>query len=583
MAHPISCQTILRQFCLLAALLCVSPAAVAGIEVAVRGLDSEMQNNVLALLTIEQQKAQLADNEVRLRRYFSRGRREIAQALQPFGYYRPAIKADLSRKGNDWMAVYDIDPGEPVRLRAVDVRLEGPGGEDPRLREFLKDLTLKKGDIAEHPRYEKVKRTLQSQALELGYLDAEYQTHELRIDADAGWAEISLHLVTGPRFAFGPVSFNDAGLTPELLTRYVPFEDGDAYSNRKLLELNRALSDSDYFSRVDVIPRREAATDLRIPVDIVLAPRKRQRYTAGIGFGTDTGVRGSLGWEHRRINRRGHRLGAGFKASQIQQGINLSYNFPIRNPRTDRLAIDASSRREDTDSVDSRTHALGINRTRVRDRWRENLSLTYQKEDFTVGLTDETTNLLMPAITLSRVRADNRMVASRGYRLQFDLRGAVAGLLSDTSFVQARADAKWIVPAGANGRVLARGTMGSSWVSEFRELPASQRFFAGGDQSVRGFDLDDLGPRDSSGEVVGGRHLLVGSLEYEHRIRGPWRVAAFVDTGNAFDAFDEGLETGAGVGVRWQSPVGMVRVDVAAAISESDNPLRLHITLVPDL
>jgi translocation and assembly module TamA len=99
---------------------------------------------------------------------------------------------------------------------------------------------------------------------------------------------------------------------------------------------------------------------------------------------------------------------------------------------------------------------------------------------------------------------------------------------------------------------------------------------------VRGFDYQELGPRDASGEVVGGRHLLFGSMEYEHRIRGNWGVAAFVDTGNAFNSFNDGLETGAGIGLRWKSPIGMVRVDVAAAVSQ-DNGLRLHFTLGPDL
>ncbi|MFP5506345.1 MAG: autotransporter assembly complex protein TamA, partial [Gammaproteobacteria bacterium] len=122
----------------------------------------------------------------------------------------------------------------------------------------------------------------------------------------------------------------------------------------------------------------------------------------------------------------------------------------------------------------------------------------------------------------------------------------------------------------------------TTWIDGFRELPASLRFFAGGDQSVRGYDFQELGPRDASGQVIGGKHLVFGSLEYEHRVHGNWGVAAFVDTGNAFNSTHEGLETGAGIGLRWRSPIGMVRLDLAAAVSQ-DNALRLHFTLGPDL
>src|SRR5690606_9543527 len=116
-------------------------------------------------------------------------------------------------------------------------------------------------------------------------------------------------------------------------------------------------------------------------------------------------------------------------------------------------------------------------------------------------------------------------------------------------------------------------------IDEFSELPASLRFFAGGDQSVRGYRYNSLGPTDASGEVIGGRKLLVGSLEYEHRIRGGWSAAVFYDAGNALEDYGDSLARGAGFGVRWLSPIGQVRIDLASALSEDGNPWRLHLNI----
>jgi translocation and assembly module TamA len=232
--------------------------------------------------------------------------------------------------------------------------------------------------------------------------------------------------------------------------------------------------------------------------------------------------------------------------------------------------------------VETSLRKVGVARTHLRGGWREVLSLNYQREDFQLGLTDETTGLLIPGASYAYVRTDNRVVTRHGYALQFDLRGAADRMLSDINFTQAGIKAKWIQAVSKQARVTVRTQGGTTWTDDFDKLPATLRYFAGGDQSVRGYDFEELGPRDASGEVIGGKHLVFGSLEYEQRIHGNWGVAVFFDTGNAFNSVSEGLESGAGIGLRWRSPIGMVRVDLASAISE-DNSLRLHFTLGPDL
>lgn len=573
---------ILSTLLLAAVALSVSPAVLAGLRVEVAGVDDALRENVLALLTVQREREAKDLSEGHVRRYYQRGPKEIRQALEPFGYYQVEIDSDLQKEADGWRVRYRISLGEPVRFTVIDVRISGAGEQDTELRKALGALELKLGEPAWHSLYEAAKKKLQKLAIERGYLDAVYTQHVLRIDPPLHSAQVILHLDTGSLYSFGAVSFSYSGLNDELLQRYVTFKSGDPYSSRRLLDLQRALEDSGYFDKVDVQSQREQAQDYQVPVQVALEPRKRHQYTAGLGFGTDTGARGLLGWEHRRINKAGHRMKTEIRVSEIIQSLTATYSMPLTNPRSDRLEFTAATLDEQSDAVDSSLYKFGVGRTVARGGWREALTLSYQREAYQVGLTDETTSLLMPGISYSRVWAENRLITKHGHSLQFDLRGAAEPLLSDTSFTQAAVKAKLIRSVGRNGRWLARAEGGTSWTDDFEALPASLRYFAGGDQSVRGYDFEELGPRDASGKVIGGKHLIFGSLEYEHRIVGNWGVAVFADTGNAFNSVHDGLETGMGIGLRWQSPIGMVRVDIASAVSQ-DNGLRLHFTLGPDL
>jgi translocation and assembly module TamA len=116
------------------------------------------------------------------------------------------------------------------------------------------------------------------------------------------------------------------------------------------------------------------------------------------------------------------------------------------------------------------------------------------------------------------------------------------------------------------------------------ELPPSKRFYTGGDNTIRGFSFEELGPRDEAGEVIGGRYLAVGSLEIERRLGGGWSLALFVDGGNAYDPdFEAEAAYAAGLGVRWHSPVGPVRLDLARGDYLDEQAWRLHLVVGPEL
>lgn len=580
-----SCNAVRPSFLLLLMLLAGPLAAAETLRVELIGLEGELHENVWRTLGIVayQQSDTIQPGRVHL--LHANAEEEIRRALQPFGYYRPQVNAELSFDNEQWLARYRVEHGPRVRLDTVEIRLSGAGQNDPAFEHRLETLHLKSGDPLLHARYEAAISALQELALERGYFDATFLRREVRVRIAQSEADVHVHFDTGQRYRFGTTRFAQTQeiLAPEFLQRYVQWAPGDAYVAGDLLSLQSALLDSNYFSSARVSPQPAAAEDLQIPIDVDLTPRKPNQYLFGIGYGTDTGTRGRFGWERRWVNRRGHRVHLDTELSEIKDAVTARYVVPLRNPRSERLTYLAGLDAEDTDTSQSDIALVGATYAHARGRWTETLGLTYEVEDFTVGGTPGRSHLLLPRISWSRTRADDRIFARRGDHLSLDVRGASEALLSDANLVQAVLGAKWVRGLGARNRLLLRGNAGYTWVSEFVNLPPSLRFFAGGDRSVRGYDYVSLGPRDTDGRVIGGKYLLVGSIEYDHYVRDNFGFAVFYDAGNALDDLSLPLKHGAGVGLRWRSPIGLIRVDFASALSNDGNPWRLHLVVGPDL
>jgi translocation and assembly module TamA len=181
-----------------------------------------------------------------------------------------------------------------------------------------------------------------------------------------------------------------------------------------------------------------------------------------------------------------------------------------------------------------------------------------------------------------RTWSDRVLEAQRGFQLLGDIEGSGRALGLETGYVQARVRGRLLLPLWPGASLFLRGEAGSTWTDDFDSLPASRRFFAGGDDSVRGYSYNSLSPIDPFGFASGGKHLLTGSAEFTHKVRGPWGIALFTDSGNAFNTGSDPFKVSVGVGLRWQSPVGMVRIDLAKSLSETDRTPRLHLSVGPE-
>ncbi len=558
-----------------------------GVVVQIEGIDSRLEKNVRAYLSIEQQKQNPLLGPDQLRRLHRKADAEIAAALQPYGYYRPVIDASLNQQGDDdWVATYRIEPGAPIPLEVFEFSLSSEMAADPEFEALVEARLPRSGSAFSHLDYQDFKASLSRLADERGYFEAEFTRHRVEVDLDAYVVRVYLDYAGGPRYRFGELLLSQDVLDDDLAQRFVPFQRGEPYLLDRLIELQQALNNSDYFQTVEVAPGAIDRETLEVPIEVSLAPRSRHRYDFGIGYGTDTGARASFGWRMPRVNERGHRFDTELQVSEIGHSLIANYRVPVLNPRTDQVVYRAGEIEENVEDSESLRREVGISLNHGRGKWRETLSLDFQREDFTVGDESDTSSLLIPGVAWSRTWGREFINVLDGLRFDIGLRGASTDLGSDTSFVQLRGSLKFITSLGPRDRVIMRGTLGSTETDDFDEIPSSLRFFAGGGNSVRGYSYQSLGPTDDDGEVIGGRHLLVGSVEYEHYFNDRWGVALFYDVGNAFDdivdEIGDELESGVGFGMRWKSPIGPVRVDVANSISE-DEDWRLHINIGPDL
>ncbi len=556
----------------------------AAAEFRLSGVEEPLEGNIRAMLTIDDALTkEPLPRPGRLQYLHRQAEAEIRTALQPYGYYSPNLDLTIKLEGpeDSWYAEYKIDAGPQTRLGEVQLTLTGEGQNDVELQQVIQNSGLTPGQPFLHQTYSALKSKLQSRASERGYYDATLTQSEVKVYPDTHLADVTLTYETGIRVSIGDIKFDDAPVNEQLLRRYLPFETGDPVDTGKLVLLQRNLIDSNYFADVEVRPLLEEREGASVPIHIGLSPRKKTLYQGGVGYGTDTGARIQLGMTRRWVNERGHSLDTRLRLSEIKQEFYTSYIIPGGDPVTDRFALNLTLDDENSDTIDARTMGIGGTWQKQFTDWERTLGLEWQYEEWIFEGEERDSTLLIPSARFTRTKADDLLNTHKGYSLEFGIAAASKAILSDTDMIQLDFKTKRVDSFAERWRLLTRAELGVTLVDSVDYLPASLRFYAGGDNSVRGYDYQTLGPQGSDGDVIGGRYLIASSVEVDYLIKDKWRVAGFLDAGNAFDDKNTDLKMGAGVGARWLSPVGPIRLDLAVPLDESG--FRIHFTLGPDL
>lgn len=553
------------------------------VEVVVEGVEDNLNENVLARmeLYLRRESPNLSEEDVQY--LFNKAEGDIRSALAPYGYYDPTMNSTLSPEGDEeFKAVFTIEPGEPVRITKLEVKVEG-AGEEP-LGTMVNSFPLKVGNVLDQEKYELGKKRITVAATRRGFMKAHFTVRELRIHRMNKTAEIYLTLNTGPQFMFGETTFEGGYLRPELLLKYLPYKAGDPYRPAQLIELQKHLYKTDFFSRVVVDGQVKGAVDNVVPVKVSInIPEFLNRYSVGIGYATDTGARARFEWRNRLLNSRGHQMGIAVQASEYDNNLVINYSVPWRDPKRDSLVYNIGYYDQTWDDTDTELFSAGFSLEHKGEWIRHGLSVDFRNEDYTVGVTSGSSVLIMPTYTGNVIWADDLLHTKYGLDVSLSVSGASESVMSDASFLKYVLNGKTIITLLPGLRFIGRGSIGATLVDDINDLPPSLRFYAGGDQSIRGYGYKELGTKDSSGAVVGGRYLAIASGEIEKNLTESWSVAAFWDVGNATDDLSLDFEQGVGGGVRYRLPFGQVRFDLASAITENGSPFRLHLTVGADL
>jgi len=558
------------------------------IDIRIDGVPDDMAANVRSYLTLTRYTTREDLTDPQVRRLADRAVDEAADALRPFGFYAPRIRSRTSRDDPKWIVRLKIAPGEPVRMKAVDVEIAGAGATDKELLQVSAESTLKPGTRLEHTSYEALKAALLRTARDRGYLDATLTRRELIVNPQELTADARITLDTGGRYEFGALELDQDVIDDDLIRAYVRFAQGQPYSPEQINATQFALEDSNYFSSVVITPGERDSATLTVPVRIHVEPIKRNRYAVNAGYGTDTGIRGQFTWDNRLVNRRGHRSRLELTASEVRYEALARYVIPVGDPSLEKLEFSLGYIDEDIGDLRSQRTELTGGLTQVFGHWQQVmfLKLNDERTIFPDGTSEEAL-LLIPGISYASLPPNFLTGWVRDAAYYVELSGSPATLGSDSSYLRFYGRAERVWPIRGPWYVRGRGELGTSWVDDFSALPASQRFFAGGDRSVRGFALNELSPpldgtqtrAGSSGQGGGGEHKIVASVEFERDFPRNFRGAVFFDTGNAFNDWSTPLEYSVGIGVRWRLPMLMIGIDIAQALSESGRKPRLHLNI----
>jgi translocation and assembly module TamA len=517
--------------------------------------------------------------------YTSRIDKTVDIAAQALGYYHVTLNSlGLTNKDNCEGLSITVLPGKRVTIRNKHVELLGEGQNDLVLMAQVRVFPLAPGDSLEHAKYDSAKRRLRSLALQRGYFDAAYQRQQIQVDVQSDVADLELVLITGSRYQFGEMILPPGSRALALIEQVRPFVTGDDYHSDLLAKFNQNLKLTDYFQQIVARPLVKDAVQNQVPIEVIMTNKPKDIYNLGGGASTDTGPRVRAKWQRPWVNTRGHSISAELFYSVPQQSLSIKYKVPLEDPLDNYLSFQAGFKAENDNDTRSENYTFGVQRHwgESDNSWKKIAFVRYELEQFQQGANpSQNTQLLLPGATLSRRRSRGGLDVHWGDAQQLTLEAASENLVSDIDLARLSVQSTWL-RSMAKHRLLVRGEFGAIATSDFEQVPSSLRYFAGGDQSVRGFGYQTLSPV-KDGQLSGGKYLNVLSAEYSYPLYPDWRLAIFSDMGNASNEPFENLASGVGMGVSWLSPVGPIRLYLARGNSDYEQTWRLHFTMGPTL
>jgi translocation and assembly module TamA len=530
-------------------------------------------------------------------------------ALKALGFYQAKVGVQIDKNsGKAWQLNLQVESNEPVIIKQVDILLIGEASNDKVFQQFLKQHQINSGEPLNHGKYEAIKTGILSLALQRGFFSSKLRKSVIKIDNIYQTADIHIHFNSGPRYNFGDISFNDFPINRQLLERLIPFKANTAYSTNDFQKLQQQLNSSEYFNSVTAV-RGELITDdahqiYKQPIDVTLTPAKRHKFNLGFGYATDTKFRVSASWRTPLINQYGHFQETKLEYSKINPTGKFVYSIPLSHPRNDLLQWQFQVENDQYSDLETKFYSAQVARVINKNNWQRQVYVRFHKEAWRYNLetslpnrewSDDTADYLIPGVSWSRTtRRGNPIDPSQGFRQTYNVEGAHLEAGSDNSFFRLHAQWKYIHTLTTKQRLVTRAEFGAIYIDRDAELAPSLRFYAGGDDSIRGFPYQSIGktvtllPDQQSGEkydelVVGGTRLVVASIEYQYYFSDKWRMSLFSDGGSVANKGEFEPVYSLGSGIHYLSPIGAIKFELAHGVDADESQWRLHFNLGAEL
>lgn len=505
--------------------------------------------------------------------------KQVKLALAPYGYFSPKIK--IYRNGTGFPSNISINKGLPTRISQLNIKVVGPGRDNTRIIKAVLKMPLQRGQIFNSESYEKAKQNLFDAAEHEGYLKSRFDEATVVVDRKNHRAKITLLFNTNKQYYFGKIYFNKTRLSSNLLHRFVPFKLGTPYRTDKIINFNNDLSGSGYFKHVSVKPKINSQT--YVPINVHLDPVSRYNYFLGLGYGTDTNIRGRAGLSMVPVNEQGHKFNAIIQGSMRQNALQAQYVIPGSNPVTDQFDLTATGGNQDFSSGYSNSILFTAAARHNKKRFQRTLSLNalYERYNYNnLNLPKTESEMVFPRGLFSWRYVDDELFSKNGYNATITALGASKKVLSKNNLGQFEGDIKVAIYSDfLRARLFAHTIQGITFTNNINNVPLSLAFLLGGADDLKAYGFNSIGP---------GKQIEYYGIELQKETKENWYLLGFVDLGDVYNPTPKLMKYDVGAGLMWVSPVGPIKVGLAQAVNRNfqrirgRNP-RLVISMGPDL
>ena len=524
-----------------------------------------------------------------LRRRGERDAPQFIQALRAEGYFAAEADVRVDDTVSPAILTFVIDQGPRFRFGDLSVRLAD--GADPPAFDLPEpsELGLEEGERAyTHDVFEAERRLLTRFQLR-GHPFAQVVDRQVIADHASNRLNVRFMVDPGPSAVFGPVEFEGLEEVREDFARLqIPWQEGDPFNSARLREAREKLTGTNLFSMARVEPGDHLDADGMLPVRVYLSERKHRTVRAGVSYRTDEGVGGRLSWEHRNLFRRGERLNISARASEITMAVEAGFEKPAFAHPDQTLRSQIRVARESPDAFTSTSISSRVLLERdLTDRLTVGGGVAAAFSEIEQLRVTRQHALLSLPMFLDWDRRDDALDPTAGGRINWRLAPFHDWRGSDPGFVRSSVTLTQYHQVIENSSLVLAGRLALGMIAgaDREDIPADERFYAGGGGSIRGFRYQSVGPLVND-TPTGGSSLLEMSLEARYRMSDNIGFVAFADGGNAFEKefpdFSDTLRWGSGLGVRYYTPMGPLRFDVAVPVNRRsgiDDQFQIYISI----